>query len=209
MNTLAMAGLITIILDVDGILVDFNRKFTEWSKANNIEGIQQNAYTWDFGWQGTPQELLALIHKFIATNPQLDILDPEWLNFKHFIKNLEKLFDVHVNVYVVTSYSNEPHRIEMLKQMNIPYDGILFPSGKNKVGVMKSLNPTIIVEDCPEHIDNIHRQIPTAKVYAPNIWNYLAQYEGKTDIVTLYQNAKQLFAFITYDIMNSLFINKN
>jgi hypothetical protein len=162
----------TIVFDVDGILLDFNKKFKEWVfKHHNLE-IEYNPEYYSFyeykHFSEDKQEffekkLMDFIRRFENNLPLIDAKLPILIN---------KLRDeMGYKIVLITAYGGSQElRKKNLTHFGIKYDRIIFEH--DKLHVVQDLKPevAICVEDRPLTVlsyakHNIHTAIPTHWTY--------------------------------------------
>lgn len=175
-----------IVIDVDGVLLDFNKSFTVWwnnrySKLYNFN-MAYNPLVWNYGFNNETI-LKNHITEFINTDPFLDIIDND---FPKLINELSKTYEINI----ITAYHREESRKYNLEKYDIKYDKIYFATNSNKVDVIKSVNPSIIIEDCPLHVNKLINE-NKYKIYVPIFWNYTKEIEN--DKVCKYNSVLDLW----------------
>jgi len=169
-----------IVLDVDGVILDFNTKFVEYNNELYPEKLSANPSNWNFEWSGNIKILKNRIKDFTNTNPMLPLLDDYWGLFT-------KKYKKEYHISIVTAYPNRMNRIENLNIFGIEYDDIYFVSQNEKVNLIKKLEPIYVFDDCPDVIESLNIQI-----YAPKKWNYLKKYSNNNNVI-LYDKLKDIY----------------
>lgn len=174
-----------VVIDVDGVILNFSLKFCEYYNERNDNKILNNPDDWHYGLQDK-KKLGRRIGDFIKTNPILPLLDDNWTSFA---ENLCKKYDVNI----VTAYSNKDNRLNNLKLHGIKYSNIHFTDNTDKIGIVKNLNPKYVFEDNPEHIENLCNVLPNSKIFVPSIWNYVNTYKfSNTSNIMFYQEVNEI-----------------
>lgn len=175
-----------IILDVDGVILDFAAGFRYWwnvekqyrKKYKHV--VPPNPSDWHFDFKGDRQVIYLKIAQYINTKPMLSLFD---MTIPQSLRELRK----HFKIIIVTAYPHRESRIKNLALYGIrmahsnedggedgEYDELHCCYRECKVTKMTSFkNIAFIVEDCPDHVIKLVKQGYT--VYAPSHWNYLQE----------------------------------
>lgn len=158
-----------IVVDVDGVILDFNALFTDWWNKKYSEEhdyvLPKNPKTWDYDWTKDIKILKDTMTEFIDSDPIFGIIHEE---FPLLLAELGKKYKINI----VTAYHREDSRKKNLEIFDIKYDEIYFANNTNKVEIIKSLNPVMIFEDSPIHVNNLANENAEYDIYVPTMWNY-------------------------------------
>lgn len=93
-----------ILLDVDGVLLDFTTPFSKWFErylaAQYGFSIDANPTLFCFDERLEKPKLSAMVHNFIATGPTLPMIDP---SIPTVLARLRKRFAIHL----ITAWPHE------------------------------------------------------------------------------------------------------
>ncbi len=194
MSNMPIFGKIIFILDVDGVLLNYHKGFKEWCEKTHNVKINANSTEYNFGMSKENMPLLIkLIKEFNNLDTELELMDSRWRMFNKYIIYLKDLYsDYEFKVFIVTSFTNRTVRLNQLRRHNIYYDDIYFTDDAHKIDIIQSLNPTIVVEDCPKHLEELHHRNLKVKLFAPVVWRYLQKYNSTSSCVELYQDVEDL-----------------
>ena len=166
-----------IVIDVDGIILDFSKSFTRYHNSISSTVIAENPQSWNYD---TDKKYKNTLHKhitnFINAGPTLELFDDHWPELTGKLQN-------KYNVNIVTAYRHQQSRIDNLRKYNIKYDNIHFTVNTNKVETICKLNPVYIFEDCPIHVQNLSKKLDDTIIYTPNHWNYVKNIPDAHNIV--------------------------
>jgi len=169
-----------IIIDVDGVILDFNAGFTKWwndkysSTYNYV--LPYNPNTWDYDWPHEISILKNTMKEYIDSDPIFNIIDEK---IPILINELSKNY----KIIIVTAYHRRESRIKNLELFCIKYDDIHFTQNTNKVEIIKSLNPVMILEDCPLHIKDLADENAEYDIYVPAMWNYTMEVHDMPKVI--------------------------
>ena len=185
-------------IDIDGVLTDEQRYVldygSEYFAQNNIQyKIHDDIYD--------SKEIFEVSEDAYDAFWKEHIFDySENINIRPFASNIiKRLVEENNEIYIITSrsyttYENE-NRLKMqtvvkewLKRNEIKYNDIIFSREKDKI--CKELNIDIMIEDKPENVDKISKDIP---VICFNV-EYNKKCEGKN----IYR------AYSWYDVYNKI-----
>lgn len=182
-----------IVIDVDGVLLNFNRGFIKfYNDRNEGENLVENPHGWN--WEitetGKLNHLFKEIKAFIDTSPHLDIIDTRWPEL------IKKLREEHT-IIIVTAYPNPENRIKTLSYYGIHYEMIYFPNHDEKSVQIMKLCPDMIIEDCPQHINKLAPVVdPHVKLMVPSCWNYKKEINQNLSNVFYYDDVEHLASII-------------
>lgn len=185
-------------IDIDGVLTDEQRYVLDYGSAyfaqNNIQyKIHDDIYD--------SKEIFEVSEDAYDAFWKEHIFDySENINIRPFASNIiKRLVEENNEIYIITSrsyttYENENklkmQRVvkEWLKRNKIKYNDIIFSREKDKI--CKELNIDVMIEDKPENVDKISKDIP---VICFNV-EYNKKCEGKN----IYR------AYSWYDVYNKI-----
>ena len=185
-------------IDIDGVLTDEQRYVLDYGSAyfaqNNIQyKIHDDIYD--------SKEIFEVSEDAYDAFWKEHIFDySENINIRPFASNIiKRLVEENNEIYIITSrsyttYENENklkmQRVvkEWLKRNEIKYNDIIFSREKDKI--CKELNIDVMIEDKPENVDKISKDIP---VICFNV-EYNKKCEGKN----IYR------AYSWYDVYNKI-----
>ena len=185
-------------IDIDGVLTDEQRYVLDYGSAyfaqNNIQyKIHDDIYDSKEIFEVSEDEYDAFWKEHIFDYS-------ENINIRPFASNIiKRLVEENNEIYIITSrsyttYENENklkmQRVvkEWLKRNKIKYNDIIFSREKDKI--CKELNIDVMIEDKPENVDKISKDIP---VICFNV-EYNKKCEGKN----IYR------AYSWYDVYNKI-----
>ena len=155
-------------IDIDGVLTDEQRYVLDYGSAyfaqNNIQyKIHDDIYD--------SEEIFEVSEDAYDAFWKEHIFDySENINIRPFASNIiKRLVEENNEIYIITSrsyttYENENklkmQRVvkEWLKRNKIKYNDIIFSREKDKI--CKELNIDVMIEDKPENVDKISKDIP-------------------------------------------------
>ena len=155
-------------IDIDGVLTDEQRYVLDYGSAyfaqNNIQyKIHDDIYDSKEIFEVSEDEYDAFWKEHIFDYS-------ENINIRPFASNIiKRLVEENNEIYIITSrsyttYENENklkmQRVvkEWLKRNKIKYNDIIFSREKDKI--CKELNIDVMIEDKPENVDKISKDIP-------------------------------------------------
>lgn len=155
-------------IDIDGVLTDEQRYVLDYGSAyfaqNNIQyKIHNDIYDSKEIFEVSEDEYDAFWKEHIFDYS-------ENINIRPFASNIiKRLVEENNEIYIITSrsyttYENENklkmQRVvkEWLKRNKIKYNDIIFSREKDKI--CKELNIDVMIEDKPENVDKISKDIP-------------------------------------------------
>jgi hypothetical protein len=171
-----------IIVDVDGVILDFSTGFANWwnqemrydLKYNHT--VPTNPRDWCFEFKGESGVMGRKLREYMDGYPMLDLFDE---SAPKALEQLHKYF----TIIIVTAYPHHDAREMNLEMRGIKrgvhYDDMhCCPQGRikgTKADYIESLHKhhevEFVIEDCPEHVEQL---ITTGyTVYSPRHWNYL------------------------------------
>lgn len=155
-----------IVFDIDGIILDFNKKFIEWFKDKTGEQLQHNPnhFYYEVDYKGDKEFLTKCVFEFVEKEEKH--LEPICEEILELPGKLRKL---GYKVYLITAYRNRECRIKNLKHYGVEYDEIIFD--RNKLPHVEKINPVFCVEDRLETIKEYSEA--GYKVLVPGSWNYV------------------------------------
>lgn len=170
----------TVFVDVDGVLLDYNKPFVKhWNEGIDSglytgAHIMHNPVTWTFGLtqDDDQSELDRATMIFHDTHTPLPLLHPG------VVDGLRHLYSKY-NVEILSSYPDLDKRKHNLDLHNLVYHNINC-NIQDKLShinahVAQGNNVVCIIEDGPHHIDKLLPEY-AGKVWSPNMWNYLKDY---------------------------------
>jgi HAD superfamily hydrolase (TIGR01509 family) len=174
----------TIVFDVDNVLLNFSKTFSEWfnNKNTNFPQLSSNPDDYHFGYKKNTI-FKKYITEFIINGVMIQLLEKD---IPEIMQQLHKKY----NIILLTAYPNLSARRKNLEKLNIPYDQLIFafPNAKPTVIKKMNLNPIAVFEDRPSTIRLLIKAgIPT---YVPNYWNYIKNEEWND--IYLYDNLTNL-----------------
>lgn len=181
----------TIVFDIDGVILNFAKAFaTWWNETIAIDGEQKipsNPHGWQFD-HPNKDKILKAINEFISLRINYKLMEPGIP---------DKLFKLQhkYKIILLTSFPEEEKefRLHNLSKHKIPYDQIIFATPKNKLDVIRTINPVAIVEDYPKNILEFASQ--GYKVLVPGRWNYVKNIR-ESDKIKKYKNWDELMKLI-------------
>lgn len=179
----------TIVVDIDGVILNFTKPFSNWWNRNNYDArkLPENPHDWQFDH---PDLKLVLkgIEEFAKTHEPYDLMEPK---IPEYLTELKKKYIVHL----VTAFPerHKEFRIANLALHKIPYDKLTFADG-HKIDLIKEIHPVALVEDSPKNImDFVEHGYP---VYVPHHWNYTKNL--KHELITFYEKWEDLVDLIDH-----------
>lgn len=194
-------------IDIDGVLLDFEREAVNLGTKMSVEEnwpikIDLNKY-WEveaFGW--TQEQADKFWNRYLVKY----VVESPARMFSQEI--IEKLQQEENNIYIITArdeygmpqeYYGKMQQLtkDWLNKQNIKYDKLIFAKGEEKLQQCLENNIDVMIEDSPDNIQNISKQIKVIK--------YDCQYNKEVNgenIITAYS------WYHIYDIINKLKNNK-
>jgi hypothetical protein len=175
----------SIVLDVDGVILDFSTKFAnhfnDTHDANFGIKLKPNPSAWNYELSGKECDYMVdHLYKFIDSSPTLNLLDNMW---PEYISALSAKYAINI----VTAYPNEASRIKNLELHKIKYSSLTCCKQEDKVAEIIKKNPQYVFEDCPAHIEKLSELLPNTKIFVPSLWNYTKGVDRRSNII-LYDN---------------------
>ena len=164
----------TIVIDVDGVITNFSNEFAKYYnqyKKPLHKPISNNPPNWNFDLEGIElQCMYKMMNQFIMTD--YEKLKYEYELLGNWASLTNKLASKY-KIIIVTSYPNHESRTKYLAHKGIIYNDIHFSNSSEKYEIIKKINPKFVVEDNPEIIINLAKELPRSKILYPAIWKYL------------------------------------
>jgi hypothetical protein len=164
-----------IVVDVDGVILNFSRPFSKWfNETRKLVGtndaIVENPTFWGFSEKIDPTIMNAAVDEFMQTDPTLPLIEE---SVPMTLELLSKTYEIHL----LTSCSEKwtDNRLRNLSHFKIKYDSIQFCASENKLKYAKLLNPICVIEDKPSTILSMCRS--DIHVIYPVFWNYCENLE--------------------------------
>jgi uncharacterized HAD superfamily protein len=182
-----------IVIDVDGVLLNFNRGFTQYYNTKHNKDLIENPDGWNWGITDPEQltHLFTEIKAFIDGSPHLDLIDHRW---PQFIRDMRKRH----SIIIVTAYHNHHNRRDNLSAHGIEFDEIYFSQNFDKVKMITVLNPDVVIEDCPQHLNALSDALdPKVKIFVPSMWNYKREIREDAKRITYYDTVAELETLLT------------
>ncbi len=93
----------------------------------------------------------------------------------------------------MTAYHNWDNRINNLSHYGIECDKIIFTSHADKVDEIIKLKPDVVIDDCPQHINQLALSVDIkVKLIVPSLWNYKQEVKPNMDNVFYYDSIEHL-----------------
>lgn len=165
----------TLVLDVDGVILNFCKAFAPWWNKNYMYERQhrcsENPSTWNFGYvdkqnPSRSAEVIDLsIREFLMTGALFPLME------ETVALTINRLREKYV-IHLVTAFPENFAflREENLKMFNIHYDHITYVK-EHKAATIDKIHPIAVVEDSPTHIAAISAM--GYKVFVPAYWGYV------------------------------------
>lgn len=166
-----------IVLDVDGVILDFIDKFADYHNNVSHVKLSKNPQDWNFGVNKEYEpQLFKHMKKFIDDGQHLELFEHQWENITGRLMN-------EYDIRIVTAFHNHESRKENLKKYGIKYHQIHFTNNKEKAEVVAKLNPIAIFEDCPDHINKLSELLPNSIIFVPKYWNYTRHVKDRKNVI--------------------------
>lgn len=178
-----------IVLDVDGVILDFSTNFINWFNDKFKKEINDNKYPklsfdphkYNFDYDETyPADFFDQIQEYVDMQPELPLIDK-------LFPLLTNLLHEKYNVHIISAYPHLDSRIANLNKFGIKYKTITC-NIHDKLPLIKKLQPLFVIEDHPEMIKQLSSE--NIKCYAP-LLNYTTNL-SKLPHVQIYTNVSQL-----------------
>jgi hypothetical protein len=176
----------TVVFDIDGIILDFNKVLKEWIYEKYSIELDYNPANYGYNYEDDPAFCDKLM-KFVKHHEKhFPLLYPDMPDL------MKKLHENGYNIVLITAYSgSRKRRVENLKEHDIDYNQLIFDS--NKLPHVQKLNPILCIEDRPGTIKKYAEA--GYKVAVPKFWNYCKEVLD-IDNVFGYDNTEQLYTYI-------------
>ena len=155
-------------IDIDGVLTD-QHKFiidfgTEYFKTRNIDyKIHKDIYESEKTFEVTKEQWANFLKEHVFNYSKNITIRPFAAEAINKLKNKDNEIII-ITARYYTTYENENKKImqnivkEWLDKNNVIYDEIIF--SEDKLGVCKKLGINLMIEDKPENILSISKEIP-------------------------------------------------
>lgn len=191
-----MSRLSTVILDVDGVLLNLAKPFYHYCRDGVSRGRWQhhpsspNPEHWDFGITDK-DELNRLFEHFYREHEPLPMMD-------YSIPSVVEALRARHTVEIVTAYPDYHKRASNLFHHGIFFDG-LHCNVNNKAAFISELDHqgrdiVAIVEDSPSHLISLLPRYH-GKLWVPSVWNYVKPLQG-TSGLDFYNHPEELLKIL-------------
>ena len=137
-----------------------------------------------------PDPIKDAVTTFTDSKYTFELIDKD---MSALLKELRKTY----RVVIISAYPHTRARIKNLEMydisLGVQYDEIWCVGRKNKIKDITSFNPKFVIEDCPDHIEELVERGCT--LFVPGVWNYLVETLKKfshLNNVNVYKDVKDL-----------------
>ena len=162
----------TLVLDVDGVILNFCKAFAPWWNKNYMyerkHRCSDNPRAWNFDYvdkEHNAKIIDSSIREFLMTGALCPLME------ETIALSINRLREKYI-IHLVTAFPKDFAflREENLKMFNIYYDHITYVDG-SKTDAICNINPIAVVEDSPQQIADISAL--GYMVFVPAHWNYV------------------------------------
>jgi hypothetical protein len=146
-----------IICDVDGVILDFAKGFSDWWNQNNDIKIDSKPDTWCFG----------LSEGFFSKGVAQFCKTPALKSLDYLFKDTEEYFNILSSMYqvnIVTALPEKYSKSRIANLSKLKYNSIKFI--EHKLDYLIKSKPDVCIEDRPDYIKKLSEN--KISVFYPN-----------------------------------------